>query len=335
MKNQIRNFSLGLLSIFTLMTAQVQAEYHYANSDCCDECFDPCGGWSFGADFLYWKACRGNLLYGTSNVQVDSNTTAVTDHYVDMGWNPGFRLRLGKENVYCGWDLTVSYTDYYATGHERVELASPIVGLGSTYFFQPLNSLTAIEAKNTLNYQTFDVLMHYECCICQGHLFTPFFGLQGVKIKQGLDARNETAAESQTVSWTSDYKALGLEFGSSYKYAFECGLNFCTKAGVSLVAGNNDVKNIQFTDGVSTDTTQTFRSDSGLCTPGLNLQVLFCYDKCWCDRIFTFHVGYEFQEWWNVAQARRFPSPGNFTTTSASGESLMMHGLVLGMDVGF
>ncbi len=324
---------LTLSALFALQVSPIQAD------QCCptDECFDPCGGWSVGADFLFWNVCKDNPQYGVTIDTSVTNLTAAEPHYAPMGWEPGFRLYAGKENVYCGWDMCASYTYLWASGSDHVESGTN-VALISSNGSDPNSTLGEIDARNTLTYQTFDVLLGYEFCFCKCQKIKPFFGIQGVKIRQGLVQRNQTVAIGNftDLSWISDYKALGLELGALYNYDLECGLGLFTRAGVSFVAGCNDVEREE--SFFVSDTfigAREYSDDKGLCTPGVHLQVGLSYDKCWCDRDFTFRIGYEFTDWWNVAQIRQYGIAGQQTTTSSTGGNLMMHGLFVGMGVGF
>ncbi len=318
------------LAVVFLQCALVQAD------DCCptNECFDPCGGWNVGVDFLYWNVCKNNPNYA---VTIETGVVDVLDntyHYATYGWEPGFRVYAGKENVFCGWDLSASYTYMYASGHDRVENENTTFVV-TTGIFQ--NNVAAATAKNTLNYQTFEVLLGYDYCFCQCQTIKPFFGIQGVRLEQNFDQLSEffQAPTINKVIWNSDYKALGLELGSIYSYNLDCGLGLFTRASVSFVAGTSDDLVFEETSGGVSIFRRDIKSETSLCTPGMHLQLGLNYDHCWCERVFNFHIGYEFTNWWNVAQIREYAVPVFFASTSGNDGHLMMHGLFLGMDVGF
>ncbi len=337
MNKTIKNLSLSLLAAFTMVTAQASAATCCPETDCfsCCDVGDMCGGWSVGIDFLYWHACKNNPDFA---VVIDDNNppvTTTTYKYANTGWDPGFRIRLGKENVYCGWDLSASYTFFRSNGSNFVEAGNNT--LVNTVGFTS-DSLFDINAKNSLQYQDFDVLMGYEYCFCECQSVKPFFGIQGVRIQQNFDSLAHLTDDEfpiETIAWESTYKALGLELGTMYQYSLQCGLGLFTKASLSLVAGNNDYQDIEQIDDGSAIESLEFTGNPGYCSPGMHVQVGFSFEKCWCDRVFSFHAGYEFQDWWNIPQVRQHPLPGGNVTTSGSIGNLMMHGLFVGMDIGF
>ncbi len=328
----MKRIFFAALALVSMQAAHIQAD------NCCpqDECFDPCGGWSVGADFLYWNICKDNPDYAATLVS-STNELEATYQYAPIGWEPGFRVFLGKENVFCGWDFYASYTRVSADGDTKGldDTNSTLVNtIGLTQ-----KPAEAIAAQNNLTYQTFDVLLGYEFCFCKCQRIRPFFGIQGVKIKQQY-AQVEILQSSPTLSlnavgWQSDYKALGLELGTVYSYDLDCGVGLFTKTAVSFVAGNDDSELVDLVNNGSSIFVNDLIDDRGLCTPGLQLQVGLTYEKCWCGWDFGFRVGYEFQNWWNVPLVRRYPASGLPTSTHSTGGNLMMHGLFLGANVGF
>ncbi len=328
--NSFKSSFLALLALFSVHASSLSAD------DCCptSECFDPCGGWSVGVDFLYWNVCKNNPDYAVTIQTGVVDDLDFTYHFAGYGWEPGFRVYAGKENVFCGWDLAASYSYIYASGQDRVDNENMTIVVTTGVF---LGDVAAVTAKNSLNYQTFEVLMGYDYCFCQCQTIKPFFGIQGLRLEQNFDQFSEflQAPNNNKVIWNSDYKALGLELGSLYSYNLDCGVGLFTRASASLVAGTNDGVLFEETSQGMTVTTEEFKLETGLCTPGMHLQVGLNYDHCWCEKELSFHVGYEFTHWWNVGQAPRFADRNIPSSTNLNNGHLMMHGLFVGMDVGF
>ncbi len=75
------------------------------------------GFFTYG-DFLYWYANEGNLSYAMI-VEGDVNITAPstllkpkTTLHLGTNWDPGFRVGLGWNSGYDGWDLDANWTWY-------------------------------------------------------------------------------------------------------------------------------------------------------------------------------------------------------------------------------
>ena len=72
--------------------------------------------------------------------------------------------------------------------------------------------------------------------------------------------------------------------------------------------------------------------------PGGHLMTGLSYEREFCGKVLRARVGYEFVQWWNVPRIRRFWSEDEAdiaVSTASLGSSLGLHGLFLGLDVGF
>ncbi|MCB1107873.1 MAG: hypothetical protein KDK76_07245, partial [Chlamydiia bacterium] len=76
------------------------------------------------ADFIYWKATQAGLEYGMSNVLIGTGSTITSrgsTRTPDFGWDPGFKVGLGINLPYDGWDTYVQYTWLQSNGnHSRM-----------------------------------------------------------------------------------------------------------------------------------------------------------------------------------------------------------------------
>jgi hypothetical protein len=325
--------------------------------DCCNPCnnswMDKCGGFTVGADFLLWKACVNDLDYGlvfdgdpsaTFPPSINGAPVPGSYQYVGPGWEPGVRVRIGKDNIWCGADVVASYTWYQAkTGH-----VSPVgdgqFGYDSLFHggFNDLTDLDSLEGKYGIRYQSFDVLVGYNWYINPCSVIHPFFGVEGLKLRQDINTKstsNQQPDAFQSVAWNSDYRAIGLKAGTDYHYTICDGLSLFSLVSISLLAGKNDQVNRQnlTLDDESPESYIEYTSNDCFCMPGLHLQVGVEYAKCFCGTEFSFRLGYEFLDWWNTARPRRFFDPGDdiAIATPVAGSNITLHGLFVGFDVGF
>jgi len=318
----------------------------------CDPCGMTCGGFEVGVDFIFWQPCFNDLSYA---ILFDTNPNAsgsVTAHgkyqYLDHCFDPGFRVYAKKLDAWCGWDVSGSYTFYWSKASHSVSRVSP-QELYSTLdhggFDLTAQSITSIEASHNVRYQSFDALFHYELNCCGPcHSLTPFWGIEGVKLEQDIfsTATGESSEQSATynVNWDSELLGLGMKLGTDYYYKLMCGLSWFTRASVTVLAGRNESTNTQIRTVQPTPviTNIPFKTCDDVCVPGFHLMAGLSYEKEWCGKTLKARIGYEFLDWWNVPQIRRFTDGGNdiaISTSGPNGSNLGLHGLFVGLELGY
>ncbi len=343
-----------ILVFFSLSPTFGYGQALYESDPCCPKLCNPCvcwcSGFEVGADFIYWKPCLNDLDYAIK-FDTDPNTSNTTSkgsyENLDHGFEPGFRVYGLKKDILCGWDVWGSYTWLWAKTSESVVLPVPSGMIFSTLDHAGLDigGMTQIDANHTFRYQSFDVLFRYEFkCFGPCNSLIPFWGIEGIKINQDTDsfAVGEFVEDAATykVRWDSEVLALGLKIGTEYRYTICNGIKWFTNASLSVVGGNNDTVNTQrrvTTGSFPTDVKVTFKDCTDICIPGCHLMAGLSYEKDWCGMVLRARIGYEFLEWWNVPRIRRFFDSGDEigVSTGSLGSNLALHGLFVGLDVGF
>lgn len=325
---------------------------NFANADSCyDPCCDPCsfGGFEIGADFLYWKPCVDNLdyVYYFEGETTSASTPSITERHsgyksVCLDWEPGFRIRVAKDDVWCDWRLSASYTwlniNNSATSTklgvtDGEFLISPLF----TFFDDFLQNFEVIKGKYDTSYNTWDVLFSYDISCNRCHTFSPFWGVEGLIFNQELSAIGFADVTIDNVDvlaakWTSDYFGVGLKLGTDYVFQMLDCLKLYASASGSITVGNHDNKlvNTEY-DASGNITIDTFKSDDNCqFVPGYHLAVGVLYesDMCGCD--YGFRLGWESTEWRNVSNPRQFALFGSSNTSTVG-----FHGLVAGLDFSF
>src|SRR3989344_2829996 len=81
-------------------------------------------GWYLFGDFLWWNVQEGGtdwVLRDSDRRNVSTVTSKTyTNHDVDFGWNPGFRVGVGWNTNHDDWDTNFYYTWYQASRKESV-----------------------------------------------------------------------------------------------------------------------------------------------------------------------------------------------------------------------
>ncbi len=343
-----------ILTCFALIPTFVNAQTISEYDSCCSEACNPlaswCRGFEVGVDFIYWKPCLNDLDYAIK-FDTDPNTTNTTSQgryeYLNHDFEPGFRVYGLKKDIWCGWDVWGSYTWLLANTSESLIPPVPNGVIFSTLDHGGLDigGITQIDASHSFRYQSFDVLFRYEFnCFGPCNSLIPFWGIEGIKIDQDTDsfAVGSFGGNSATykVHWDSEVLALGLKVGTEYWYSICNGFKWFTNASLSVVGGSNDTVNTQRRDileSIPNNEEYKFTNCTDICLPGCHLMAGLSYEKDWCGMLLRARIGYEFLDWWNIPQIRRFFNDGNEfgISTGAVGSNLALHGLFVGLDAGF
>jgi hypothetical protein len=337
-----KKISLAVLTAGLLTLASGAANANSCNpcpawGDSCD--WDFCNmNFEIGADYLWWKPCVDELDYA-AEVTLDDITTEVDYKGICPDWEPGYRAYVKITDFLCDLDFCASYTYLRSTDSADVDFdggATLDEGITSPLIHPDLLSslFDEAEADWSLTYQAGDALLSYEICSSPCQTFAPFFGVTGIYLHQKLEVDFDGSAGTGSVEWDSDYWGVGLKAGSAYVYRFNDCLSLFAFASGSILAGEADTKNEQEFE---TDITVE-DDDCCLVVPGYHVGLGLIYDTCWCNTAFTFRLGYEFLEWYNLPNHRVFSGTDVADashSTSASTRTLGFHGLFAGVAVKF
>lgn len=370
-----KHFLATLLAAVALSTSAVQAGDCYSSCNPCDtdSCF---GGFEIGADFLYWKMCMDDLDYAVSYTSTfDADLTSAFNQIgcydtVSTDWKPGFRVYLAKENIMCDWGLLLSYTwmRNFSTDSDNIEsltdgvvLIQPTVGILNIGLSPTgdadlgIFGVTTIDAEYDITYQTFDVLFASDYCFRQCHSFKPYFGVTGLFLDQSFTTAWTMDAVPSSVAplpasiggtrWSDDFSGYGFKFGGEYSFDICDGLSMFANGSGAITVGTHtaNFSQTRTTIGLTSvidDVTNTATLCDEECTlvSGYHIQVGFQYASCACDIEYALRIGYEFLEWRNVPNQRRFFSSDfeNIANSSSPTTSTLgFHGLLAGLTFSF
>lgn len=349
MKNWNKKIGLAILSfgLLSFAPSAASAQGYYGNGSCVDPCADCCGlgGLEFGVDFLWWQPSQDGLAFGAEwpNENICSSTTfdvTVHNKCLKAKWEPGFRIYASKESCWCDWNLRASFArvSYSRAGSVDAGDNKHVI---SPFTFPCLegDSYTLVKGTLKTSYNEWDLLVSKDfssnCCAT----FTPFAGLAGLYIDQRVGTHSFVTKDlkegSATTKWTNHFWGVGLKAGSDLQVQiFDC-IKFIGSSSATILAGEDDPKNVQEVFALTTDTpsrklTQKGNENCVHIIPGYHIAAGFSYETETCGWNLGFRLGYEFVQWWNVA---RVPVLHD-STTSRSG-AFGFHGLFAGADVKF
>ncbi|CRX38641.1 Lpg1974 family pore-forming outer membrane protein [Estrella lausannensis] len=318
-----------------------------------------CGGMSLevGIDFIYWKPCVDDLDFALVSDDIidpeapaplvaESGAVVGKYRYLHPHGQGGVKARLGKSDIWNGWDFFFSYT-YAASSACGCALESPPGHAWPTLMHaQNTFAGNSVCGKYRLHYQEFDALLSHkvDCGAC-GYL-VPFFGFDSLFLYQNL--KSEATDVVDTIigrsNWRSDLSGAGLKVGCEYRFEITDGLGVYTKASGALLAAQDcshyrsERENIE--EGVNVPLSEgelKFKSKENIIVPGYALGIGAYYRMESEELKAGIHIGYEFVQWFNIPNQRRFPAGGESLARHYSNTTsqLGFHGVTAGFDIGF
>lgn len=337
----------------------------------CSDCIPLCPTASLGVDFLYWKPCVDDMDYAAILTQTPAETSTnfgLQYKAICPDWSPGVRAFVDFPALCKGFDLRASYTyvkfkDSHSTQAGINEQVIPTNVNGFLFNLFGSGSFDSVHEKVEGRYQTFDVLLRYPLILTARQKFAPFFGVTGLSLKQDEKTRfinEETISPFTTIvrdEWESDYFGVGLKLGTEWGYNLCDGLSLFASVASSIVTGDSDNKSEQtihfnLGEAETLDDIFTYHDDS-CCqiVPGYHIQAGFGYETYACGCDFSARIGYEFVNWFNLSNPRRFDVqrisiegfiprqvaflPYSAISTQTNTRDFGMHGVFAGLDIKF
>lgn len=149
----------------------------------------PCVKCGYGiyltADFTYWTAREDNLEFAT----VFPNGKI---YAVDSNWNPGFKVGLGYDLCFDGWDVYAEYTWYNSTVSKKFSLSDPSQEIIDIYWriasiANAFSTPGAFASENWhLGFNVVDLKLARNFYISRRIMCKPYLGLKGTWQTQKL-----------------------------------------------------------------------------------------------------------------------------------------------------
>lgn len=294
----------------------------------CDCCFD------LTVDFILWKPCIDNLDYALVT-EAGVGETRYEYKAIDPKWEPGVRVGISKPNLCCGWGLSGSYT--YLTDRSSDNVTGEVFPVVTHSGVVADTVYTNASSSYAYHYNAFDVLFSHSFVIHRSHLFTPFFGVQGLALDLKMDTTYSNVTDIVGARWSSDFIGAGLKVGSDYVYqAYDC-IAFFARGSAAIVAGESD-SHVDF-DALDGDIVRFSDDDTCRFLNAYHFQVGLLYDWNICGCETNFRLGYEFVKWLNISNPREFVATGEEgdaalgRSTSPDTTTFGFHGLFAGIEM--
>lgn len=320
------------------------------NNNCCE--WSMCDGrFTVGADWLYWKTQSdfeiGDVFtFAESRDDPYTQFTKCTPKRFDFQYDNGFRVYAGYELPCDCWDVGVSYVYLPSTSKKSSFKSEEPLADFSDVFAARLTDLQQISfdlsdndflfdeyaAKWDSNIQWIDVDLGRTVCLGECFKLRPHAGFRAAWMDQkyrtfGLITEGENENTFFVDSIKQKFNGYGIQGGIWGDWEISCGLSFVGHFGGSLLASKYKI---------TEDSLISVQGDPGTFYPGSCSDSFWTatptvdyffglrYADCFCDMVFSAHVGWEQHLFFNLNRLDSHCN-GNLST----------QGLTLGLDVSF
>jgi hypothetical protein len=268
-------------------------------------------------DFLWMKPAMDGLEYALTNDYATTPSGFPLNNGVFKGfstgsqewdWRPGFRANVGFYSDFDAWNFDLAWT------YMRIKANSSVTYSGSgsllPLFLQPqviaAGALNDASARWSGDFNTFDLSMGKPYHVSRYFVSNPMFGIRAAWIDQDYLVRYSllTRVASTNVMHKNNFWGVGLR--GAYKGEFLLGANWSifAKGAFSLLFSKFDLSQS------SDQTTSNYKMEDEFYTvkPNAELALGFSWGKFFNKNQYfaSLKVGYEFHQWWDINQLRRF-----------------------------
>ncbi|HKZ00270.1 MAG TPA: Lpg1974 family pore-forming outer membrane protein [Rhabdochlamydiaceae bacterium] len=182
-------------------------------------------GFFVTGDFLWWQAEQDGLEYAVVT-DVYTGPESVYNHgrvkEIGFEWGPGFRVGLGYNLPWDGWDLYANWTHFHKDSHSHVSAPSDknVSPVWSAYLNTPKNRASEASAHYGLTYNILDLELGRNFFASHSLSLRPFIGIRGAWIDQ--DVRYEYENLQVVVPPKDEHNKLKNDFNAG---GFRAGFN--------------------------------------------------------------------------------------------------------------
>ncbi|HSW86732.1 MAG TPA: Lpg1974 family pore-forming outer membrane protein [Rhabdochlamydiaceae bacterium] len=293
-------------------------------------------------DLLFWKVEEGGMEYTDSftyNTVLTQALMNAESKELHFNYDFGYRVGLGVNTPYDGWDVYADYTFFRTSESQRLPpggkksrkknrknrtSCGPGIGAPAGMFFPLLayqgvngivNVVKNVKAHWEVKLKDIDFEIGGEYYLGRHLSFRPAMGFKAAKIDQrfkvsyiNLTINNNPIVNPATfiVKGRNEFKGIGPKIGIGSFWDLGVGFSLFGNLGAALLAGWFDMDQVQ-----NQFETEIIDLDSHLrrFAPVLEILIGASWDVYFHHNKFHlgFHAGYEAQYWWRQNQIEQFP----------------------------
>lgn len=291
---------------------------------CCDsneflDCLcDPCSGWTFNVDWLWWKIRRSGLDYAVLGMESNSITIAGKMHCVEPDRDSGFRISLFKE---CDcWDFGLRFTHYNSDESEKLQNLAENIYITRSHSggdFEDSGLVDYAHSKYELELGMLDFEVGYRMDFeCVNGNVRPFSGVKLFSIDQSMKTIYRDTLSSpiqdELIEEKLNLDAYGLYCGLEGQWKdIWCNVGMFGRTSLSLSLANIESRFSQYDfDNLEVVELEYEAKNEKWCvTPYWEVALGLQYDLCDFQCVdWSIQLGYEFHHWCNLNDFINFVS---------------------------
>lgn len=274
----------------------------------------------FSADFLLWTPRQDGLEFAMSGIGTNTNSGNV--YSIDFGAEFGFKVGLGYDLPYDGWDIFGQFTWIHGDGDNSTSGPNT-----STLYRQVNNAVSRAKANWAIKYNVIDLELAHNFFVSKYLKIRPFAGFKGTWQSQDYNVYFTDATVSMVASKTGidqSFWGFGPRGGLNTAWHFMNSLSLIGDFAISALWSGYDVERHD-TDtflGLSSDATNTHNNYHTV-SPVLELLIGLRFESWFYGNEYHIAIdaGWEEQIWWGHNRYVVINQP------QQNGGTLSFHGL--------
>jgi len=289
-----------------------------------------------GLEYAMDQDTSGNSVFPlttgkTKGFSADSN---------EWDWRPGFRVGFGFYAMHDAWNISVDWTYFkmkadseLSNGGTGVLLALWLPARDPQLHPNQL-SIPNASARWSGDYNTMDIMIGKPYHISRYYISNPMFGIRAGWIDQDYHIRYFTHEENN-VWLKNDYWGAGIRSAYEGQFLLGSGWSIYGKAAFSLLFGKFDISQ----QSENSSILKEYKTEDSFYTvqPNAELGIGISWSKFYHKNQYqvSLKIGYEFNQWWDQNQARKFFDVDPTANDTVSRGDLSFNGFMFGLHVEF
>lgn len=201
-------------------------------------------------EFIYWKARQEEQIY-VAIAEFNTSTTEISrvlkPKELDFSYDPGFKVGLGGDLPFDGWDLYLNWTHYHAFPEASVSTVDPTIIAFFVRQFNVTTNFAGTSAKTSwdLMFNSLDFDWGRRFYLSQTLTVRPSFGVKAAWINQTFRSSlkgveflgTNTPLENESLKWINNFWGVGPYSSFEGKWTFAWGLGALGKVSGALFYG--------------------------------------------------------------------------------------------------
>ena len=274
----------------------------------------------FSADFLLWMPRQDGLEFAMSGI--GANTGSGNVHSIDFSAEFGFKVGLGYDLPYDGWDIFGQFTWIHGDGSETASGSNT-----TTLYRQVNNTVSSAKADWTIKYNVIDLELAHNFFVSKYLKIRPFAGFKGTWQSQDYNINFTDTTISMVDSKTridQGFWGFGPRGGINTAWHFINNFSLIGDVAISALWSGYDVERHD-TDtflGLSSNAIDTHNNYHTV-SPVLELLIGLRYESWFYGNEYHIAIdaGWEEQIWWGHNRYVVINQPQH------NGGNLSFHGL--------